>query len=218
MTKQVLFRNDKGEVSEMLDKVEWYSFSSDPLAFLVDIARYKFIGRMLKHTDIVIDVGCGSAVGSVMLSKFCAKVIAIDIDAELIDKNVERYSSITNLEFHVFDPSKYEMSVFQAYDVAVCVDVIEHIDPKVRPFFLQNLMEPLPDYGLSFIGTDNAVSAPFASWRRKESHQYGEYSYDSFRKELADYYRRVFMFSGTDEFVNTSFGPLSWHMLAMCIK
>src|SRR5258708_5224163 len=51
------------------------------LHLFIRLARYKFIAKMLKKTDTVLEVGCSSGLGTMFLAQNCARITGIDVKA-----------------------------------------------------------------------------------------------------------------------------------------
>lgn len=68
------FRDDKGEIKDMLSIMEGISFQESPLDFFILLASYKFVARFMKKTESVLDAGCCHGSGSVFLSRFAKEV------------------------------------------------------------------------------------------------------------------------------------------------
>ena len=49
------------------------------------LARYKFISRLIRKTDRLLEVGCGTGYGSRLLADFAAQVVASDADDEVFE-------------------------------------------------------------------------------------------------------------------------------------
>ena len=214
--KQVMHRTGDGQVKSVLSEIEGLSFVENPLDFFLILARYKFAMRFLKKSDVVLDVGCGLGIGGVLLSKSCKSVTAIDQDEDVIKKNMSSYSSIANLSFSAVDLTQGS-TLTGSYDAVVAMDVIEHIKPEFTNTFLSNISSLTKDDGFAVIGTPNIHSQQYASAKRKESH-YREFEPDELQDILEKYYRRVFLFSMTDETISTSFSKMAWYLIALCVK
>lgn len=213
---QQFFRAADGEVKPILTKVEGINFQQNPLDFFILLARYKFAGRLIDHSDHVLDAGCGHGLGSVMLSSFVRHVTGVDLDADLIDYCYENYQTIPNLAFEVAD-LKDLSSLAGKFDTVVCMDVIEHFTKEDGSTVIQNLTNALNERGMLIIGTPNVRSQEFASQRRKMTHPY-EYDYITFKSLLSDFFRRTMIFSMTDEVVSTGFSQLAWYFMGVCVK
>ncbi len=211
-----LFRDSDGNLKQMLSFAEGISFRESPLDFFILLARYKFAIRFLKKSDSVLDAGCGHGFGSVFLSKFAGSVIGTDYDSDLIKANKEQYKDINNLKFqelNLLDISSHK----SIYDVVISMDVIEHFTKQQTEIVSLNYSKLTKDGGFAVIGTPNKISQPYASKRRADTHIY-EFEPAEFEKMLSKYFKRVFLFSMTDEIVSTSFPDLAWYLMALCIK
>lgn len=210
------FRDEQGDVKPMLDAVEGIRFRENPLDFFILLARYKFAARLLRPQDVVLDAGCGHGLGTQFLAQFAGTTVGADIDEELIAHcraNVEDDSVLRYEVRNLLDaPPKGE-----EFSAVVCMDVIEHFTQSEGATVLTNLYESLRPGGVLIMGTPNALSARFASARRKATHPY-EYDPDTFRELLDSQFGRSFVFSMTDETISTSFPKLAWYLLGLAVK
>lgn len=213
MTK--LFRTDDGDVKPMLSHVEGISFRSSPLDFFILLARYKFACRMIKKSDRVLDAGCGHGHGTMFLSKFAGAVVGADYDADLIKATAADYKDVPNVSFTTLDLLKPDHK--DTYDVVVSMDVIEHFEAGQVDTVAGTYASLVKDGGFAVIGTPNVASAPYASQRRKETHLH-EFEPAEFETLLSRHFRRVFLFSMTDEVVSQSFPKMAWYLMALCVK
>lgn len=214
MTK--LFRNEQGELKEMLGHVEGISFRESPLDFFILLARYKFAARLLHKTEHVLDAGCGHGHGSAFLSKFAGSVTGADFDADLVANAAKSYSDIPNLNFRTIDLLNLK-SDLGTYDAVVSMDVIEHFTADQVDTVASNYSKLTKEGGFAAIGTPNIASQPYASKRRRDTHLH-EFEPDEFEKLLAKHFRKVFLFSMTDEVVSLSFPKMAWYLMALCVK
>ncbi len=211
-----LFGDQEGKVMPWLDRLEGITYKSDPLMFFVNLSRYKFSGRHLRKTDRVLDAGCGTGVGSVMLAYFAGRVVGADYDEELVAQCQQQYAELTNLEFRQANllegPPEPE-----AFDAVICLDVVEHFERPDAEAVVRNLAASLKPGGLAIIGPPNNISKPYASARRKASHPY-EYDPQTFDELLACGFTRRSRYAMTDEVVSTCFTKLAWYLMAVCWK
>jgi len=213
---QKLFRTETGVIREALDALEGITFKDDPLDFFIVLARYKFIVRQIKKTDTVLDAGCGPGYGSVFLSKFAGQVVGADVDVDMIARNKEAFRDVENLSFQTMDLLDSQEGS-DPYDVLVSMDVIEHFQEDRADDVVANYAHLTKTGGFALIGTPNITSREYASVRRLASHP-KEYTVDEFRVMLERHYKRVFMFSMTDEVISTSFPKMAWYLMALCVK
>ncbi len=68
-----------------------YLMEPSPLAKLIQLAE-------IKSTDSVLDIGCATGYGAVILSHIAAKVVAVEEDAALLDS--ARMHSAANIEYN----------------------------------------------------------------------------------------------------------------------
>lgn len=211
-----LFRDKGGKIKPILSDIEGISYSESPLDFFILLARYKFAARLLKKTDFVLDAGCGHGLGTVFLSKFAKHVTGADLDKKLILRNKNEYKKIKSVDFeqlNLLDVSTYK----KQYDAVISMDVIEHFTKDDTEKVARNYAELTQNDGFAVIGTPNIISRPFASKRRKLTHLH-EFEPEELQISLSKYFKRVFLFSMTDEVISLSFPKLAWYLMALCIK
>lgn len=200
-------------------------FLLDPKRIAFFMSRYKFAGKMLAKCSRILDVGCGSGMGTVtFLNETRAKILGVDFEPKVIDhaqtKLFPALLSARNdagrLSFECRDVLNTPMEV-GAFDGLACMDVIEHIEPERSGEFIAKLVSSLKDYGVAIIGTPSKLAAQYASPHSQIGH-INMYDGDGLREQLEFYFRRVFMFSMNDEIVHTGFDKLAHYHLAVCLK
>ena len=107
----------------------------DLLRLCIRLARYKFIARIIKKTDYLLEVGCGSGLGSIFLSQHCSHVTGIDVKTTEIDEAMV-LNKRDNVSFIVQDFFNFPDE--DLYDVLVALDVIEHLSEKQGLIFIEN--------------------------------------------------------------------------------
>ena len=90
--------------------------------------RYEFAAILAGGSD-VLDLGCGSGYGSMLLAAAGANVQAIDIDPVSVEAAQTAYGSAARFT----SASAYDVPFDDAnFDVVTCFEVIEHVDEPQR--------------------------------------------------------------------------------------
>lgn len=175
--------------------------------FLIRLARYKFVARLCRKTDHLLEVGCGSGLGTIFLGQQCARVVGLDVKGSELEeaRSINRRS---NVEFRNGDVFSYLPS--EKFDVVASLDVIEHMSEDQGRRFVRALIPHLNLNGMVVIGTPSVYSYPYQSPLSQASHVK---CYD--REELVaildDSFGRVLAFSMNDEIVHTGSPQMAWY-------
>lgn len=124
----------------------------------------------------VLDVGCGLAYGTVLMAEFASKITGIDYDQQTIDENINRYKSVSTLEFKqtVLPPLPFDD---QSFDVVTAFQFIEHIKPRKE--FIKDCIRVLKPGGILLVTTPNSKK----SLARNPFHVH-EYTFEEMKKEV----------------------------------
>lgn len=172
------------------------------------LARYKFISRLVRKADRLIEVGCGMGYGSRYLADYTASVTAFDLDHDVLEKAKGRYQH-PGLEYVSDWPKE------RPFDVAVCLEVIEHMDVPAGQELLHSISAHLKSGGVAFVSTPRKIPNP--SENRKRFHVH-EYEYEEFQQALEKVFPRVLVFSQVDEIVSTHHPHCAWNFVAACFR
>src|SRR5580704_2254331 len=98
-------------------------FETNTLQLVVKLARYKFVTRLIKKTDNVLEVGSGSGLGTIFLSQHAADVTGVEVNKHDFDAacSVNRRENVNFLHQSIFDYDRTKM-----HDAVLAMDVIEH--------------------------------------------------------------------------------------------
>jgi SAM-dependent methyltransferase len=184
-------------------------FLADPLSILFRLARYKFAYRQLRGHERVIDVGCGDGTGAYMLRQGCRQVIGISTDPDWF---VPELRGRQDESFQLLRADVFEYANNEPFDVAVCLDVIEHLPSAHGPRLLDRLAGLLKADGRLFLGTPSAGTAQWRNKLSRRDHQH-EYSREELQPMLNERFAHVIFFSMNDEIVHTGFDPLAWYLM-----
>ncbi|OGG09609.1 hypothetical protein A2154_03060 [Candidatus Gottesmanbacteria bacterium RBG_16_43_7] len=190
-----------------------YFIDKDILKLLIRFARYKFVARILNETDRVLEVGCGSGIGSIFLSQHAKHVTGIDIKTTEID-DAKKVCLRKNVSFKVVD--LYDMPANQKFDVVCALDVIEHFSANEGKKMIAEMAKHVKKFGMLIIGSPSVYSYPYQSRLSRTSHIK---CYD--QHELVDlignFFSRTLAFSMNDEIVHTGHPKLAWYYFVIAM-
>ena len=186
------------------------------LRLLIRLARYKFVAKMLRPSDRVMEVGSGSGLGSIFLSQYCGSVLGVDVKNTEVEE-ANRLNKRENVDFVVADIFNSDLD--SKFDVVTSLDVIEHMSEEDGQRLIEAKVEHLNEYGMVIIGSPSIYSYPYQSRISQVSHVK---CYDMLElQSLMDrYFHRTLAFSMNDEIVHTGFHKMAWYyfMIGFGIK
>lgn len=187
-------------------------WKTDPrhLGFL--LARYKFCAKMLQGKKKILEIGCGDSFGTPVVAQAVESIHCVDWEPLLLKDNTKRLKKFKNCTFSVLDVTKN--STKEKYDAAFCLDVIEHINPKLEQAFIANICKSLKSNAICIIGTPNITASQYATEGSKEGH-INLKSHVALRRLLEKYFANGFLFSMNDEVVHTGYAPMAHYLLAV---
>lgn len=188
----------------------------DPKRLAFTLARYKFVAKMLKGRERVLEVGCGDAFGSRLVRQDVKSLLATDFDPLFIEDARQRMSPPWDFEVATHDI--LAGPVPGQFDAAYTLDVLEHIPATHEDIFLDNIKASLTEHGTCIVGMPSLESQSYASPASRAGHincMTGEH----FRQVMERHFHNVFIFSMNDEVVHTGFLPMAHYLLAIaCSK
>jgi len=188
-----------------------YRWAHDPKTVLFQLARYKWVSRVLAGFADVLEVGCADAFGSRLVRQTVGSLTALDIDAQMIRDAQARTSTKWDILYIMGDMTAVQGARF---DALYCLDVLEHVLPSEEGIFLAMAASLAP---VAIIGMPSLESQPYASPFSRDNHVNCK-TEEGLRAALAKHYRHVFLFGMNDEVVHTGFGPLCHYRLALCVN
>lgn len=125
--------------------------SEATLLYSEHIVRYE-LAKQIVADKTVLDIACGSGYGAeVLLQGGAKKVIAIDIDSDVIAKAKQQYSN-DNILFEVGEATHLSLED-NSIDVITSFETIEHINDYET--YLKELARVLTGEGVAIISTPN---------------------------------------------------------------
>jgi SAM-dependent methyltransferase len=177
------------------------------LFFLIRLARYKFVARLLAPDDEVLEIGCGSGLGAIFMAQHCARVTGLEIKAYELEEaaRINRRDNVLFIEQDFF-----EFATDQQFDAVVLLDAIEHMEVEDGRRLVAKTCQHLRRHGMLVVGTPSIHSLPYQSAASRAGHIH---CYD--QQELIDlvgeFYGRVLPFSMNDELVHTGHPKMAWY-------
>lgn len=147
--------------------------------------RYVHVARALSASDVVLDAACGDGSGAERLAKHVRRVVGVDMDAQVIEKNRrERTSPRGNLAFERADVCRLPFPDGH-FSAVVSLETIEHVeDPEA---YCRELRRVLAPGGRLFCSTPQNLfgAIPINPWHLRE------YSVAEFRAILERHFDGV---------------------------
>lgn len=187
----------------------WYQ---DPRRLVFTLARYKFVGKMLKGMARVLEVGCGDGFGARIVKQDVGQLTITDYDPLFI----------ADARARMVDPWIYEARTHDILaepltgplDAVYSLDVMEHIPADQEDRYLAHIKAGLTEHGTLIIGMPSLESQSYASPASKAGHvncKTGE----ELRRVMQAHFHTVLMFSMNDEVVHTGFFPMAHYLFAV---
>lgn len=156
------------EIFERVDKddLSWELYSGDHLQ------RYDYFKDFYKD-KIILDAACGSGYGSeIMIKNGAKKVIGIDVDKNIIEKNKKKYH-YSNLEFYELACENIR-DLKVSFDLIVSFETIEHL--KSPDEFIKQTYQVLNKDGLLIISSPNVKR--FSAYLPEQTNEYHLHEFD----------------------------------------
>lgn len=127
------------------------SFATDPKHLGFVLARYKFVAKMLRGTERVLEVGCGDGTGAQIVRQFVKVLVPIDSDV-----------ACRGIRWDILDGPLRGCGP-DTFDAVYALDVLEHIDPINEDLAMQHMTASLKPHGTCIIGMPSSESQAYAS-------------------------------------------------------
>ena len=188
-----------------------YQLKHSPRHILFSLSYHKFAAKMIGQGNNILDVGSSEGLGTMLLADGAKRVLGIDIDGPAIEVAQRNFGGGI-VEFKQADILADTLG--EMFDGVVSFDVIEHIYPERAALYIKKIAQALHDDGVAIIGTPNIAGDRYASETTRAGHV-NLYDAQRLKREMAERFRHVFLFSVNDEMVHTGFTPMAHYLLAM---
>jgi 2-polyprenyl-3-methyl-5-hydroxy-6-metoxy-1,4-benzoquinol methylase len=189
-----------------------HQWMHDPKHLLFVLARYKHAARLIGAAASVLEIGCGEGIGARLLAHERANYAGIDVDFEALEIAWSMHD--VPLRFACTEPALLARS--RPFDAAVCLDVIEHIEPSQSDAFVRDIVRHLTTDGVCVIGTPNATAAEHQSEASRAGHV-NLFDADRLHALMIRHFRVVQMFGMNDEVLTTGYLPMCHYLMAVGI-
>jgi len=182
-------------------------FQVNTLQLLVKLARYKFVARLLKKTDDLLEVGSGSGLGTIFLSQHVKHVTGLEVNKHDFDaaRSMNKRANLTFKHQSIFD-----YTADRKHDAALAMDVIEHFTVEDGRKLVAHMAKQCTPQGVVFIGTPSIHSYPYQSKYSQAAH-IKCYDQPELVELMDEFFVRTFAFSMNDELVHTGNPKLAWY-------
>lgn len=181
------------------------------LRLFIRLARYKFVARLLKRTDRVLEVGSGSGLGCMFLGQHAAEVTGIDVKTTEVEE-ARRLNRRENVSFVVDD--LFNRPPARSYDCVIALDVIEHMPIAQGRELVRAMVAQLKPSGMLVIGTPSIHSYPHQGPLSQASHVKC-YDQDELVGLIDEFCARTLPFSMNDELVHTGHPKMAWYYFVL---
>ena len=190
-----------------------YVWLTDPRRLAFVFSRYKFVAKIFSGLEKVVEIGCGDALGSRIVSQEVGTLTVVDFDPVFIEDAKTRIVEPFTFECIVHDI--LDGPVMGKFDGAYSLDVLEHIQSVHEDTYISNTVRSLNSKGSLIIGTPSIQSQAYASPASKEGHVNCK-DHNQLKDLMLKYFHNVFVFSMNDEMVHTGFYPMAHYLFAVC--
>lgn len=117
----------------------------------------RLCGRVSIPDDaLVLDIGCGSGLWIDACGSFRYQYVGVDFSEPFIQIAKQKFSGMENVEFQCGDVAQCLSTLPQRPNVALAMDISEHVDDERWLLLLQQVRSALAPGGVMYIHTPNA--------------------------------------------------------------
>jgi cyclopropane fatty-acyl-phospholipid synthase-like methyltransferase len=165
-----------------------FSVRLDP-AYLNQLKN--MINQVVCQNDQVLDIGCGTGLGTIYSAHIAEKVVGIDISKNMISKFKKKINNklIENIELI---EGKYPDCISQSFDTIISSFTIVHFSTKVRPFIYKSIYKNLKKNGrIGLFSAQGEIAHAFETKMEIESNLRNSGFQNIRIQDVSDIYRIV---------------------------
>ena len=205
------------EGGKMLGPYSTHLWRTDPKHLAFTLARYLQVAKLFGKRGMLMEVGCGDALGSELVkAETGALIFAIDIAPSVIYDAEKRLQDNNKIEWGVYDflNNSPERTRF---DGVYCLDVIEHIPASQNDQFFRCLSCVVREGAMIIVGTPNVTAKDYASEVSRKTHVnlQSAASLEIYMRRIC---RTVMMFGMNDTTLHTGYLNMAHYLLAVGVQ
>ena len=200
----------------VLKNWEWHD---DPRRLAISLARYKFVAKMFKGRESVLEVGCGDGFCAPIVRQEVKKLTITDVDPVYIDDIKTRTKPAEHNKWPI-DAVVVDIRIADLpghHDGIYSLDVFEHIPASDEDTAMRRIIKALAPHGAVIIGMPSLESQQHASPQSKAGHVNCK-TEEQLRSFMQRHFDNVFIFAMNDEVVHTGFAPMAHYLFAVCCQ
>ena len=209
-----LYEKKQKEGLEQLGMMMNGVWDRDPKRLGFVLSRYKFVSKMFEAKKNVLEVGCGDAWASRIVSQTVGKLTVSDFDPLFIEDLKSRHNKKWKFDSFLCDFTKSSSET--KFDAIYLLDVFEHINKSKEINFIDNIKNSLTKKGSVIIGMPSIESQEIIPFDKRDPGHVNCKSGVELRTFLEGFFPNVFLFSMSDEVVHTGHTKMSHYLLALC--
>ena len=186
----------------------------DPRSLLFKCARYKFVAKVLRGRQYVVEIGCGDGFAAPLVAQEVGELVVTDIDPEFLNLAREFLGPWKNISAQAHGEIFCEEKRGFA-DSVFALDVLEHVPVSEEEEFLSSVRDALHDNGIAVFGVPSLESQRFTNPDNRKGH-INVKSVEDLATLLQSYFESVVDFGMNDEIVHTGFSPMRSYSFFLC--
>ena len=198
---------------ERLGIMSSQAWHDDPQSLLFTLSRYKFVSRIFRGYNNVLEIGCGDAFYSRIVQQQVLNLTVSDHDPIFLEDVLKRCPSPWLPNTECINPLL--QPVAGSYNGIYLLDVLEHISQEDEDLFIRNIIHALDPHGCLIIGMPSLPSQQYASEISRMGHVNCK-SGEQLALLMKKYFSNVSIFSMNDEVVHTGYLDMSHYLFAVC--
>lgn len=190
-------------------------FRKDPRAMAYTASKYLTVAKLLEGTASVLEIGCGDGFGAPIIAQHVKRYHGIDFYLPHILEAKFTPGLPSNVVFSATDMLD-PYGLWERYDAAIALDVLEHIDPAQEDMFLRQVCANLNPDGVFICGMPTLNSQAHSSEHGKAGHINCQ-SPEKITRTLRRYFRNVFSFGLTNGHLDQGPEPMRQYQLNLAV-